>query len=251
MSMDALLIEIHLAIAGVKEIEPAYEAARQRVHAQVLQLRQSIGNNQDVQRQTIAYLYWFEEYVTIDAISEAFAMKPDQIRTIAYKEYPNIRCAQCSDPLIRPEHRRPVRSLLCKSCLSINRTSADQQEVEQRLVKAKVTKSKRDEQQKEREAQYQRGKEDKQAQIEKKRARIQELRAMPYRDYLLTPDWQKKRLYALKRAGGRCQVCNNPNKRLDVHHRTYERLGDELYTDLLVLCHSCHGTFHKNGKLAK
>ncbi len=249
--MDALLIEVHQAIAGVKEIEPVYEAARQRVHAQVLQLKQFIGDNQELQRKTIAHLYWFENYVTIESISETFGIESDQVRIIAYKEYPDIRCAQCSDPLIRPDHRRPVRSLLCKSCLSINRTSTNQQEVEQRLVKARYTKTKRDEQQKEREVQYQRGKEDKQAQVEKKRARIQELRAMPYRDYLLTPDWQKKRLYALKRAGGRCQVCNHLNKRLDVHHRTYERLGDEHYTDLLVLCHSCHGTFHKNGKLAK
>jgi hypothetical protein len=69
------------------------------------------------------------------------------------------------------------------------------------------------------------------------------LAAMPYADYLLTPEWQERRQAALDRAGRRCQVCNTP-RRLHVHHRTYERRGRELPGDLTVLCDRCHALFH-------
>lgn len=79
--------------------------------------------------------------------------------------------------------------------------------------------------------------------------RLRELRAMPYRDYLRTPEWDQRRRAAVKRARGACQVCN-AKARLDVHHRTYARLGCEWATDLIALCRPCHGTFHANGRLA-
>jgi 5-methylcytosine-specific restriction endonuclease McrA len=72
-----------------------------------------------------------------------------------------------------------------------------------------------------------------------------------YRDYLLSPEWQEKRKEALRLAGYRCQVCYAGDVTLDVHHRTYKRLGHELMTDLVVLCRPCHGIFHKHGKLAR
>jgi hypothetical protein len=56
--------------------------------------------------------------------------------------------------------------------------------------------------------------------------RVAALRAMPYREYLRTPEWQPRRERALERAGRRCQVCYG-DEQLDVHHRTYERRGDE------------------------
>jgi hypothetical protein len=45
--------------------------------------------------------------------------------------------------------------------------------------------------------------------------------------------------------GHRCQVCNRGLGTLDVHHRTYERRGQELDEDLTVLCRACHGIFHE------
>lgn len=36
---------------------------------------------------------------------------------------------------------------------------------------------------------------------------------------------------------------------LDVHHRTYERLGQEQEYDLTVLCHRCHSLFHSVGRI--
>lgn len=86
---------------------------------------------------------------------------------------------------------------------------------------------------------------------EKWRTRIKEIEArqielatMPYADYLKTPEWQERRATHLKRAHFKCQVCNSGGV-LDVHHRTYERRGQENYNDLIVLCRSCHGKFHE------
>ena len=82
------------------------------------------------------------------------------------------------------------------------------------------------------------------------RERVRQLRAMPYREYLLTPEWQERRKARLKAARYRCQVCNAGDRRLNVHHRTYKRRGDEEPRDLIVLCEDCHHLFHRNGSLA-
>jgi 5-methylcytosine-specific restriction endonuclease McrA len=73
-----------------------------------------------------------------------------------------------------------------------------------------------------------------------------------YRDYLASPDWRTTVAAALRRAGHRCQVCNADRWfcRLEVHHRTYERLGREAPGDLIVLCRHCHELFHDHRKLA-
>lgn len=74
--------------------------------------------------------------------------------------------------------------------------------------------------------------------------------AMSYTDYLRTDAWRRRRDRAIKRAGGRCQFCNSA-QRLEVHHRTYERLGREANGDLTVLCHDCHEWFHQKRKVKR
>jgi hypothetical protein len=76
--------------------------------------------------------------------------------------------------------------------------------------------------------------------------RKEALRAGPYRDYLLTPEWAQRRRGALRRAGHACQTCGGGG-RLHVHHRTYERRGEERPDDLLVLCEDCHLAVHTTG----
>jgi len=78
---------------------------------------------------------------------------------------------------------------------------------------------------------------------EKRQHRLQELRTMPYSEYLQTPEWKETRKKALKRAGFKCQLCNSAES-LNVHHRTYERRGEEAYQDLIVLCKTCHSKHH-------
>lgn len=78
-----------------------------------------------------------------------------------------------------------------------------------------------------------------------RQARAAQLRKMPFAQYRLTPEWQARRVAALVRGGYRCQTCGESGGRLDVHHNTYERYGDEAFNDLVVLCARCHQMFHK------
>lgn len=66
-----------------------------------------------------------------------------------------------------------------------------------------------------------------------------------YRDvYLKSAHWSSVRTAALAYADHRCQVCYGRTQ-LDVHHRTYERLGREKPSDVTVLCRHCHETHHR------
>ncbi len=66
---------------------------------------------------------------------------------------------------------------------------------------------------------------------------------MNYQEYLQSEAWNHKRKVALMFWDNRCTLCFSPN-RLQVHHRTYERLGQERITDLIVLCEKCHKIHH-------
>lgn len=95
-----------------------------------------------------------------------------------------------------------------------------------------------------------------------------------YTAYLRSPEWQHRRARILARADGRCewcgrfagpnphpwrQFCGDPScawcvayfdeigerndlgiEYLEVHHKTYERLGHERDEDLAALCWGCH-----------
>jgi hypothetical protein len=74
--------------------------------------------------------------------------------------------------------------------------------------------------------------------------RQRELEAMSYREYLRTPEWRRTRAAALERAGYCCALDVTHTEDLEVHHRTYERLGRELAIDLVVLCRPCHRLHH-------
>lgn len=64
-----------------------------------------------------------------------------------------------------------------------------------------------------------------------------------YQAYLNSPKWQaiRKRLY--RKYEYRCDLCGSP-KNLNVHHITYENLGEEKDEDLTVLCQKCHSKLH-------
>jgi 5-methylcytosine-specific restriction endonuclease McrA len=79
--------------------------------------------------------------------------------------------------------------------------------------------------------------------------RLVQLQTMPYAEYLQSPEWKKKRAKALRFAQFKCQLCNESNN-LNVHHRSYERRGNEPLGDLIVLCKDCHSIFHQNKELA-
>jgi hypothetical protein len=72
---------------------------------------------------------------------------------------------------------------------------------------------------------------------------IAALRRLQYRDYLCTSHWKRVRAWALDRARHACALCPE-TKRLQVHHRSYARLGCEQPEDLVVLCRTCHERHH-------
>lgn len=73
--------------------------------------------------------------------------------------------------------------------------------------------------------------------------RIEQLKTMPYNEYLLTGHWQEMRIKSLNRANRKCQLCSDATN-LNVHHNTYKTRGFEYLSDLTVLCKRCHSRHH-------
>lgn len=66
---------------------------------------------------------------------------------------------------------------------------------------------------------------------------------MDYATYINSPEWRVKADDAKRRAGYSCALCTRTTS-LEVHHRTYARLGHEHPSDLVVLCWRCHRRHH-------
>jgi 5-methylcytosine-specific restriction endonuclease McrA len=66
-----------------------------------------------------------------------------------------------------------------------------------------------------------------------------------YQDYLRSEHWQdvKRRFRASKLHHAGCYVCGSAEN-LNLHHKTYKRLGNERLTDLIYLCKPCHSYVH-------
>lgn len=64
-----------------------------------------------------------------------------------------------------------------------------------------------------------------------------------YREKLLDPRWQKRRLHILERDGWECVLCGVDNLTLHVHHKRYIRgkqPWDAPDDALVTLCERCH-----------
>lgn len=65
-----------------------------------------------------------------------------------------------------------------------------------------------------------------------------------YHDYISSSAWRSNpaRLAELRSARFKCRLCENgpPTVVIEVHHRTYVRLGREEAADLCTLCRDCH-----------
>ncbi len=75
------------------------------------------------------------------------------------------------------------------------------------------------------------------------RRSVERVRSLSYDQYLLSGEWQTVRYFALRQAGFRCAECGR-GRALHIHHRTYERLGNERLGDVMVLCKDCHASAH-------
>jgi len=65
-----------------------------------------------------------------------------------------------------------------------------------------------------------------------------------YDDYLASPYWKERSAQKMKAVNYTCEECGASDTLLNTHHLTYERLGDELDEDLIVLCRRCHKKRH-------
>lgn len=62
-----------------------------------------------------------------------------------------------------------------------------------------------------------------------------------YKEKLLDPRWQKKRLQVFNRDNFTCQCCSDKTRTLHVHHKSYqENPWDVDDNDLITYCDECH-----------
>lgn len=61
-----------------------------------------------------------------------------------------------------------------------------------------------------------------------------------YDEYINSMAWKIKRNRMIVEASWTCQKCGATNTALEVHHLTYDNLGNEEPEDLMVLCKKCH-----------
>ena len=67
--------------------------------------------------------------------------------------------------------------------------------------------------------------------------------ASRYGEYLKSPGWRKRRAVVLTLAQGKC--CDCGTQAFQVHHLTYDRIGNELLKDLFPKCRGCHEQDHQ------
>lgn len=71
-----------------------------------------------------------------------------------------------------------------------------------------------------------------------------------YADYMLSPDWARRKRRYYQRHRKRCRACR-ATERIHLHHKTYKRLGREWDRDLVPLCEDCHARVHTTQKLTR
>lgn len=64
-----------------------------------------------------------------------------------------------------------------------------------------------------------------------------------YVEYLKSPQWQDIRQRVFERCCGICEGCEK-NMATEVHHLTYDNVGNELLFELVGVCKSCHDRIH-------
>jgi hypothetical protein len=71
-----------------------------------------------------------------------------------------------------------------------------------------------------------------------------------YSAYIRSEAWalKKAQFRRSKLCKRRCRACGRRGVPLDIHHRTYWRLGQEWLHDLIELCRECHKRGHELGR---
>jgi len=69
-------------------------------------------------------------------------------------------------------------------------------------------------------------------------------KVLNYSEYLNTKHWVALRSKFKSKQVKECVMCGSI-KNLNIHHMTYERLGNENFDDLVFLCKDCHTKLHE------
>ena len=65
-------------------------------------------------------------------------------------------------------------------------------------------------------------------------------KATKYQRYIHSIKWRKFKRRILLQRGQACEACGVGGIALELHHKTYDRLGCESPDDVSLLCHECH-----------
>lgn len=177
-------------------------------------------NSCDNKKEIINYIYWNFQDLNMNKVAEdLFKLNLKDFLKLIDPQKLEIKCKLCnknmivkskSDKNYKLTEYKKDKKYLCKDCIKNQIPNFAEQEIIQNKIKEN---------------------------------KIIELKKLDYCDYLETEHWKntrKRKLYSVK---FKCQICNSKSK-LNVHHRTYESLGDEKMYDLTVLCRNCHKLYH-------
>lgn len=71
-----------------------------------------------------------------------------------------------------------------------------------------------------------------------------------YNAYLRTPEWRERRRKVFARAGGICECCLE-RAADQVHHTTYQHVGNEPLWELRAICEPCHEALTERDREAR
>ena len=181
----------------------------------------------------VSLLYWHCPDVPVRVMRTVFDLEPQEAQRLAEKN-PTVtfRCLDCDRPLT-PESRHHFRQMWL-ALKKFDREPVALREYFYTGLHCEVCT----------EVRQHRWGDEWQTQENEYQQRLLELRTMPYPEYLQTPEWRMRRQRKLEQADHRCSFCNRYHPSLNVHHRTYQNLGEELDSDLTVLCPPCHKKHH-------
>jgi 5-methylcytosine-specific restriction endonuclease McrA len=219
------MTELESTLQKIKDMEDVINVLKKKLKRQVGEIAHQLDDND--KKEAAQYLYWVHSELSAGDIAKSFFdTTGNRLSYIIGSTY-TTPCRKCGEPVVIKSRMQlkalsssgiycPSSYYICDSCDKESTIKSHKEWIEKE---------------------------------EAKKDRLLELKKMPYKEYLTTPEWQETRKAQLKRANYRCQVCNSNEKSLNVHHRTYENRGEETYKDLIVLCQDCHETFHSNGKI--
>jgi hypothetical protein len=67
-----------------------------------------------------------------------------------------------------------------------------------------------------------------------------------YNKYLQSTEWRVRRDLVMARAEGVCEGCRS-RPAVQVHHLTYDHVGNEFLWELAAVCNQCHDRAHEQG----